>query len=166
PPGCGSGSVPARASALGLGWTGGIDLRAGHLDGAIYEADLHPIGVAFRGAGGATLALTAGVGIGGLRGATATHAPVEASLEVPLGPVRVLARAGLGWRVSGDEYADDAFGLADEATGLVGLRLGRDRRYWATATAGAGPFLAVTYRSLGGGELWGVTLGGQLWGGN
>jgi hypothetical protein len=31
--------------------------------------------------------------------------------------------------------------------------------------AGAGAFLAVPYRNLGGGQIYGVALGGQLWGG-
>jgi hypothetical protein len=66
----------------------------------------------------------------------------------------------------GETYADDAFGIADEATALAGLRIGRDRGYWSTVRAGAGPFAAVTYRNLGGVDVWGVALGGQLWGGN
>lgn len=155
-----------RATPLGLGWTGGVDLRAGALDGGVYEVDAHALGVALRSGGGAVLAVTGGVGVGGPRGPGATHVPVEASLEVPLGPARVLARAGLGWRLGGDPYDDDALGFADEATALVGVRLGRDVRYWATNVAGAGPVLAVTYRRFGGAELWGVAVGGELWGGN
>jgi acylglycerol lipase len=148
-----------------VGYTGGIDLRGGYLSGARYEADAHLLGLAVR-SGATTLSLTAGVGIGGLRGAGATHLPVELALEAPLGPTRLLARAGLGWRLGGAAYADDAFGIADEATALAGLRLGRDHGYWSTVRAGAGPFLAVTYRNLGGVDVWGVALGGELWGGN
>jgi hypothetical protein len=84
-------------------------------------------------------------------------------VEAPLGPTRLLARAGLGWRLGGARYTGDAFGVADEATALVGLRVGRDLGYWSTVRAGAGPFVAVTYRNLGG-ELWGLALGGELWG--
>jgi hypothetical protein len=148
-----------------VGYTGGIDLRGGYLLGARYEVDGHLLGLAVR-SGATTLSLTAGVGIGGLRGAGATHLPVELALEAPLGPTRLLARAGLGWRLGGATYADDAFGIADEVTALAGLRIGRDRGYWSTVRAGAGPFVAVTYRNLGGADVWGVALGGELWGGN
>jgi alpha-beta hydrolase superfamily lysophospholipase len=148
-----------------VGYTGGIDLRGGYLSGARYEVDGHLLGLAIR-SGATTLSLTAGIGIGGLRGAGATHLPVELALEAPLGPTRVLARAGLGWRLGGAAYTEDAFGLADEATALAGLRLGRDHGYWSTVRAGAGPFVAVTYRNLGGVDVWGVALGGELWGGN
>ncbi|HEX2685625.1 MAG TPA: alpha/beta hydrolase [Kofleriaceae bacterium] len=147
------------------GYTGGIDLRGGYLSGARYEADAHLLGFAVR-SGATTLSLTAGVGIGGLRGASATHLPVELALEAPLGPTRLVARAGLGRRLGGADYADDAFGIADEATALAGIRLGRDRGYWSTVRAGAGPFVAVSYRNLGGADVWGVALGGELWGGN
>jgi alpha-beta hydrolase superfamily lysophospholipase len=148
-----------------LGYTAGLDLRAGALDGARYEADAHLLGLAVR-RGAASASLTAGVGAGGLRGAGATHLPVELALEAPLGPTRILVRGGLGWRLGGARYADDAFGLADELTALAGLRLGRDRAYWSTVRAGAGPFVALTYRNLGGADVWGLAIGGELWGGN
>lgn len=149
----------------GLGYLGGLDLRAGYLDGGHYELDGHLAGLALRSTGGALVAITGGVGVGGVRGAGALDAPVELAVELPAGPTRLMARAGLAWRLTGDAYADDALGVADEASALVGLRLGRDRRYWSTVAAGAGPFLALTYRNLGGGELYGVAVGGQLWGG-
>jgi len=58
--------------------------------------------------------------------------------------------ASLGWRLGGARYTDDAFGIADEATALAGLRIGRDRGYWSTVRAGAGPFVAMTYRTSAG----------------
>lgn len=148
-----------------LGYAGGVDLRAGALDGAYYELDAHLLGIAAR-SGAATLSLTAGIGIGGLRGAGATHLPLELAIEAPLGPTRLLARAGVGWRLGGAAYAGDALGIADEVTALAGLRIGRDVGYWSTVRAGAGPFVALTYRNLGGSDIWGISLGGQLWGGN
>lgn len=152
--------------ALGLGYVGGLDVRGGRLDGGYYHVDAHALGVALRGAGGAEIALTGGVGIGGVRGNGAFRAPVELSLELPLGPTRLLARGGLAWALSGDDYLDDAFGIADEASALVGFRLGRDRHYWGSVVAGGGPYLAFTYQNLGGGELFGAALGLDLWGGN
>ncbi|HET7502056.1 MAG TPA: alpha/beta hydrolase [Kofleriaceae bacterium] len=148
-----------------LGYTGGVDLRAGYLRGGQFALDAHLVGIGVRG-GAATASLTAGAGIGGVRGAGATHLPVELALEAPLGPTRLLARAGLGWRLGGDRYAGDAFGLADEVTALAGLRLGRDQAYWSTVRAGAGPFVAVSYANLGGDAVWGIALGGELWGGS
>jgi len=153
------------ATGRTLGYTGGVDLRAGYLDGGRYEVDGHLLGVAMR-QGSATLALTAGLGVGGFRGAGATHVPVELALEASVGPTRVLARGGVGWRLGGARYAGDAFGLADEATGLLGLRIGRDVGYWSRVRAGAGPFVAVTYRNLGGADVVGIAIGGELWGGN
>ncbi len=155
-----------RAGALGAGYLGGVDLRAGRLDGGYYDVDAHVIGGALRGRGGALLAVTGGVGIGGVRGAGATRAPLEISAELPLGPTRLVARASLAWRLGGERYASDALGLADEAGALVGVRLGRDRRYWSEVVAGGGPYLALTFRNLGGAELFGVALGLEIWGGN
>jgi acylglycerol lipase len=173
--GLGDGSLTAgvrarfgigSATALNLGFLGGVDLRGGYLDGSVYEADAHLLGLVARTRAGALMGLTGGVGLGGPRGASATRAPVELSLEVPAGAARVLARAGLAWRLGGAAYADDAFGLADEAGALVGVRLGRDRRHWADVTAGAGPYLGVSYRNVGGAEHIGLLLGVNLWGAN
>lgn len=155
-----------RATALGLGYFGGLDVRGGYLGGGIYELDAHLVGLAARSRAGAVLAVTGGVGIGGVRGAGATQVPVEIMAELPAGPVRLLARAGLGWRLSGAEFAGDAAGLADQASALIGVRLGRDTGYWADLSAGAGPYLAATYRDLGGAEYVGLALGLDLWGGN
>jgi alpha-beta hydrolase superfamily lysophospholipase len=153
--------------ALGgpIGYAAGLDVRGGYFDGGHYELDGHLVGVAARLAG-ATILLTGGVGVGGFRSNSATHLPVELSLEAPLGPTRVLARVGLGWRLGGPQYADQVLGFADEATALVGVRLGRDLHYWDHVRAGAGPFLAGTYRNLGGTNVWGIAIGGEFWGGN
>jgi hypothetical protein len=143
---------------LGAGYALGAELRAGYLGGGIYEADAHPLGIALRSPGGATATLTAGAGLGGVRGNTASHAVVELAGELPAGGVRLLARAGLGWTLGGSSYGDDAHGVADELTALVGVRLGRDR-WWGDYRAGGGPYLALGYRDLGGAELFGLALG-------
>lgn len=152
--------------ALGAGFFAGLDARAGRLDGGYYEADAHVLGIAVRGANGALLSITGGIGIGGVRGASATHVPVELGAEIPLGPTRVVARGSLGWRLGGDAYADEALGPADEVGAVFGIRFGRDRRYWGSVVAGAGPLIAVTYRNLGGGELVGISLALEQWGGD
>lgn len=151
--------------ALGAGYHGGLDLRGGRLDGGHLEADAHLLGLALRGRGGALVAVSGGIGVGGVRGLGATRAPLELAVELPLGPTRALARAGLAWRLGGVRYADDVRAVADEASAAVGVRLGRDRRYWTEVVAGGGPFLVLTYRDLGGAELYGVAVGLGLWGG-
>lgn len=164
----GLGVTAGLRARFGKGvYAGGIDLRAGAFPngpGALYEADLHALGVGLHTRGGALIAITGGIGIGGVRGASATHLPVELSLEAPVGPLRALARGGIGWRVSGDRYVTDAHGLADELSGLVAIRLGGDHRYWSRVVAGAGPYVGVTYRDLGGVEFYGVALGVDMWG--
>jgi alpha-beta hydrolase superfamily lysophospholipase len=161
-----SGGVRIRLGLGGrVGYLGGLDLRGGYFHGGRYEADLHALGLAVRSAGGATLSITGGIGAGGLRGSDAVHVPVELALEAPLGPTRLLARAGVGWVVSGDDYATTV-GFADELTALVGVRLGRDIGYWSTVRAGTGPFLAGAFRDLGGTKIYGIVVGGELWGGN
>jgi hydroxyacylglutathione hydrolase len=142
----------------GAGYAFGADLRAGYLDGGIYEADAHPVGLALRTADGCIVMVTAGAGLGGARSNTASHALVELTGELPAGPLRVLARGSVGWALGGRGYASDAHGIADELTALVGVRLGRDHA-WGDYHAGHGPYLAVTYRDLGGAELLGVALG-------
>jgi len=70
----------------------------------------------------------------------------------------LLACGSLGWVLGAPGYATDAHGVADELTALVGVRLGRDHA-WGDYRAGHGPYLALTYRDLGGAELFGLALG-------
>jgi glyoxylase-like metal-dependent hydrolase (beta-lactamase superfamily II) len=144
--------------ALGAGYVIGADARAGYLNGGIYELDAHPLGLALRDADGALVMVTGGVGLGGVRSSTASHAVVELAGELPAGPVRLLARGSVGWALGGAAYAGDTHGLADELTALVGVRLGRELA-WGDYRAGRGPYLALTYRDLGGAELLGIALG-------
>lgn len=163
-----TGGVRVRAmlgrGTLGAGYGFGADVRAGYLDGGLYEADLHPIGVVLRSAGGGYLSLTAGAGLGGVRSAGASHAVTELAGELPAGAVRLIARASLGWRLGGPAYASDAHGIADELGAQVGVRLGRDRR-WGDYRSGRGPYIALSYRDLGGAELFGLALGFEAFAG-
>jgi len=157
-------AIVGRAGGAGLGYAFGGELRAGYLDGGIYELDGHPIGLALRGATGGALLVTAGAGLGGIRSATASHAVVELAGELPAGPLRILARVGAGWALGGPAYARDARGIADELTALIGVRLGGDRA-WGDYRAGHGPYLALGYRDLGGAELFGIALGAGVFAG-
>jgi glyoxylase-like metal-dependent hydrolase (beta-lactamase superfamily II) len=148
----------------GLGYALGAELRGGYQGGGIYEADAHPIGVALRDAAGRFVAVTGGAGLGGVRGNAASHAVVELAGELPVGPLRLVARGGLGWALGGPAYAGDAHGVADELTALIGVRLGGERG-WGDYRAGHGPFVALGYRDLGGAELFGLALGFEVFAG-
>ena len=157
------GSTGELRVRFGFGpYEGGLDLRAGYLTKAYYQADLHALGVGLR-TGPASMALTGGIGFGGLAGASTIRIPVELSLELSVGPARLLARGGVAW--ANATYASKV-GFADEARALLGLRLGRDVGYWSTVRAGTGPFVAATLEDLGGDKIVGVAIGGELWGAN
>lgn len=160
-----TGGLRVRAGVRRIGYVGGVDLRAGYSDGPLLAGDLHAVGLGARSAGGTSIALTGGVGARRAGGSTTTLVPVELALELPLGAVHVMARAQLGFHLSG-ATTGDGIGPADEARALLGLRIGRDARYWPGTAAGAGPFLAATYANVGGTDVFGIALGGQLWGGN
>lgn len=150
-----------------LTYYGGLELRAGARNGFRYEATAHLLGLA-TGTRTTLLAVTGGLSFSNLRDSAALSAPVELSFEASLGPTRLLARAAASWAVTGDDAPSSALGAteASELSALVGLRLFADHSYWATTAAGAGPYLAVTYRNLGGAKLYGLSLGMHLWGGN
>jgi len=143
-----------------LGYLGGLDVAAGSLGGAYASLDVHALGVAVRGRAGAFAAVTAGGGVGGVRGISASHAFVELSGELPVGPVRLLARAAGGWRLGGVRYSASSLPV-DELTALAGVRLGRDRP-WGRVVAGRGPYLAGTYQRFGGASWLGAVLGFEL----
>jgi hypothetical protein len=64
-----------------------------------------------------------------------------------------------------DDRLDDLDALVQAArAGDPGRGDPADRA--ATVRAGAGPFVALTYRNLGGDDVWGVAIGGELWGSN
>lgn len=147
-----------------LTYLGGLDLRAGAHDGFTYEATAHVLGLATR-TRHTLLSATAGLSLSDLRASAALSLPVELAFESSLGPTRLLARASAAWSLTGDDYADTA-PFSDELSALLGLRLFPDHAYWATTVAGAGPYLAATYRNLGGTSFYGLSLGVHLWGGN
>jgi acylglycerol lipase len=148
-----------------VGWLGGLDARIGTESGLRWEADGYLLGLGARSAAVA-VGLTAGIGGWGIENLSVVRVPAELSLESSAGPVRVLARGGLGWHLNQGGPGTSAAGIADDAFALVGLRLGRDVRYWADVFAGDGPFLAATYTRRLGMEAWGLSLGLNFWGEN
>jgi acylglycerol lipase len=158
-----TGGLRLRQGVGRTGWLGGIDLRAGGEGGFRWEADAHPLGLASR-SGALQVGLTAGVGARGIDGVTVARSPAELMFEAPLGPVRVLSRGALAWRWNHGGPGTSTLGLADEASAFVGVRVGRDTRYWQDVHAGGGPFLGGTYTRRDGLDLWGLALGVDLWG--
>jgi acylglycerol lipase len=161
----GTGGLRLRQGIGRIGWLGGLDARIGSEAGFRWEADAHLLGLGAR-LGKHQLGLTGGIGARGIDGFTVVHAPTELGVELALGPVRTLARGGLGFRINHGGPGSSVLGVADEATALVGVRLGRELAYWADVAAGQGPFLAGTYARRDGVELWGIALGLDLWGAN
>lgn len=148
-----------------IGYVLGFDTRIGGLSGFRWLADLHAIGFGAR-FGSFQAMLTGGMGGRGFDGTNLLRAPVEITVESGAGPLRLLARGGVAWKITSGGPGTSALGFADEATALVGARLGRDRRYWQDVHAGGGPFLGLTYSRLGAVDIFGLALGMELWGAN
>ncbi|MBS2018343.1 MAG: lysophospholipase [Deltaproteobacteria bacterium] len=148
-----------------IGYLAGIDLRIGGLSGFRWLADAHVAGLVVR-SGTFQLGLSGGIGGRGFGGTNLVRTPVELSIEGGVGPLRLLSRAGLAWKLNEGGPGTGALSIADEATAFLGARLGADRRYWADVHAGGGPLLGVTYARFGGVDVFGVALGLELWGAN
>ena len=161
----GDGGIRFRDGFGRIGYLVGIDLRIGGLSGFRWLADLHAAGFTLR-TGTFQLGLSGGIGGRGFGGTSLLRTPVELSLESGVGPVRLLGRFGLAWKLNEGGPGASALSIADEATALAGVRVGRDRRYWRDVRAGGGPFLGLTYSRFGATDVFGVALGIDLWGAN
>jgi hypothetical protein len=147
----------------GLGYLGGLDLRAGYRDGGHYELDGH---AGRRGA--AVDRRRAGRdhrrrrrGRGARRSARSTRRS-SWRWSCRSGPTRLLARAGLAWHltdVDADADAEPVTGLADQAQAFLGLRLGRDRRYWSSGARWRRALRRLTYQASGEATGYGVAIG-------
>jgi len=159
------GGIRFRDGFGRIGYLAGIDLRIGGLAGFRWLADAHVAGFTFR-SGTFQLGLSGGIGGRGFDGTNLVRIPAELSLEGGAGPVRLLGRFGAAWKLNAGGPSTTALSIADEATALAGVRLGRDRRYWQDAHAGGGPFLGFTYSRFAATDVFGVALGLELWGAN
>ena len=160
-----TGGLRLRQSIGRIGYLGGLDLRAGSESGFRWEADAHALGFGAR-SGTWQLGLTGAIGARGIDGTTTVRVPAELDVEGSLGPMRLLSRVALGWRLNHGGPGTSVLRIADEANALLGLRLGRDVHYWSDVHAGGGPFIAATYSRRDGYDLVGVALGLELWGAN
>lgn len=145
-----------------LGYHAALELRV--RDGVGFA--LLPIGVAARLGRAGEVALSAGVSVGWPAGWSVVELPAQLSIELPLGPTHVLARATAAWIVDGTRPMTRALGVADEVAAVVGVRVGGDRAYWSRVSAGSGPFIGATWTRAADVNMWGVAFGLQLWGVN
>lgn len=164
------GTFSLRTRALvgrRVAWCGGLDGELGGAEtGLVYGVALHALGLAGRWGRGNVVALSGGAGVSGASGAIpfALRLPAELSVALSLGPVRLSAWAGLAWTPLEDARMKSSSWLtiADEVDAGLSLRIGRQRPYWNTVSAGAGPSIGVAYREFMGTRSLGVTLGFDL----
>ncbi len=164
------GTFSLRARAL-LGrnpsYCVGLDGEVGGADtGFVYGLTAHVVGVGGRWGEGNAVALCGGAGFDGVVGAVplAARFPAELSAAVNLGPLRLTAWAGVAWVAGADARREGSTWLTvvDEVDAGLTVRLGRQHRLWASASAGRGPSLGVVYRELMGTRFVGVVLGLDL----
>ncbi len=168
--GAGVRALPGRRLTACLG----ADARGGAGGGgALYAAELYPLGVGLRYAGTSTVSLCAGVGVAGGGGDAVPRAwtfPVELRWEgtgafAVVRPLLV-ARAV---RVAGAEAREDGSPLlsaADEIHLAAGLRVMIPSQPLPGLAAADGVFLGVTYDEAMGDRILGVALGYAFAAGN
>jgi hypothetical protein len=146
-----------------LGYAIGLDLDAGATgSGAVFNAELYPIGVGLRFGRSGALTLSAGVGAGGAGGdvrPTALQIPVELRGRVQLGPVRAMA-----WTVARETPLTDERDLELEAS--IALGWGSQRTYWGGTSSGSGPFVAVTGHRVDDETALSIAIGIEIVGAN
>jgi esterase/lipase len=151
-----------------LGLDGSIGAGA---EGIVAAVDLHAVGVGVPFGDGSLVSLCGGAGFSKIGDAVpfAWRFPIDAALDLQLGPVRLLATAQIAWSVGDEErneIGSETLEPVDELAFGLGVRWGANHRYWSTTNAGAGPYLGVTVHEIGGGRFIGVVLGLDIWGGN
>ncbi len=164
------GALSLRARQLvgrRVAYCAGLDGEVGGAEsGVIYGATLNALGLAGRWGRGDMVALTGGAGVSGAPGAIpfALRFPAELSLALALGPVRLSAWAGVAWTPFEDarQKGSSWLTVVDEVDAGLTMRIGRQRPYWGSVSAGAGPSIGVAYREFMGTRSIGVTLGFDL----
>ena len=152
----------------------GADTRGGAGGGgALYAAELYPIGIGLRYAGTSQLSLCAGVGVAGGGGEAVPRAwtfPVELRWEGtgafavvrPLLVARAVRVAGADAR----EHGSPLVSAADELHLAAGLRVMIPSQPLPGLAAADGLFLGVTYDEAMGDRIVGVALGYTFAAGN
>ncbi len=156
-----SGELHARMSIGGgaVAYHGELEVRV--RDGV--GVTVLPVGVATRLGRAGEISLAGGITAGWPGGWGDLAVPARVSLELPLGPAHVIARATASWVVRGAAPPSRTVG-ADAVGAMLALRFGGDHDYWSRLSAGAGPFVGATWGRSAGIDVWGVVLGIHLWG--
>ena len=144
-----------------FGYSAGLDLAAGSTlrgAGLAYDVALLPAGVGLRLGEKSFVAFAFGIGAMGAVGQLddAVTFPLDLTLELDGGPVRLLAR-GRATYISAAPSREDGARFADELEAMVGIRVGR--RYTRFAPSGNGYFAGVSYREMLGDRFVGAVIG-------
>jgi hypothetical protein len=155
-----------------VGFHAGLDLAAGGTidpGGLAYDVALFPAGAALRLGETGFLAVGIGVGASGATGTLddAFTVPVDATLELGGGSVRVLARGRGTFVFAADARQDGArtLGGFDELEAMFGVRVGRHARAWGFSSS-TGYFAGVAYRELMDSRMVGLVIGYAIAGGS
>ncbi len=167
-----SGSFALRSRLLigrTVGYVAGFDGEVGGSDnGPVYGLTLRFAGIGARWGRANLVALDVGVGFDGVESSVplAGRFPVQLSLGWSLGPVRLDAHAAVAWTIGADARRDGSSWLpfGDEFDAGLRVRLGRQRQYWASTSAGGGPALGILYREFMGTRSIGLALSIDLTG--
>ncbi len=167
-----TGTFSLRTRALvgrTVAWCGGLDGEVGGADaGFVYGLTGYLLGGALRWGRSNGVCLTGGAGFSGAGDAVpfAGRFPAELSVVQQLGPVRVQLWAHAAWVLGDDRRSNGSqtLSFADEAEAGLSVRIGKQRQYWSTTNAGAGPSLGVVYREFMGARSVGLVLGLDLTG--
>lgn len=148
-----------------IGFHGGFDFAFGgtvHAGGFAYDVGLFPLGVGVRLGRTGVFALGTGVSFMGAVGTIddAVLLPLEATLELGGGRVRLLARGRASYIAGADgrQSAAPSVPFADELDAMVGLRIGHHYEDYGFPT-GNGYFIGASYRELAGTRFAGIVIG-------
>lgn len=148
-----------------IGFHGGFDFALGgtlQAGGFAYDVGLFPLGVGVRLGRTGVLALGTGVSFMGAVGTLddAVLLPLEATLELGGGRLRLLARARASYVAGADgrQSAAPSAPFADELDATIGLRIGRHYEDYGFPT-GNGYFVGASYRELACTRFAGIVIG-------
>jgi hypothetical protein len=148
-----------------IGYHAGFDFALGgtiHGGGFAYEFSLFPTGVGVRLGTTGLFAVGAGVSFMGAIGTLddAVAIPLEATLELGGGRVRLLARARASYIAGADgrQSAAPSAPFADEIDATIGVRIGRHYEDYGFPT-GNGYFVGAGYREIAGTRFAGLVIG-------
>lgn len=151
------------------GYCVGLDGEIGGGDtGLLAGLTAYATGISLRSGDGDVIALCGGAGLDGVAGSVpfAARFPVELSLGLGLGPVRIGPWLRADW-IAGEPARQDGVDWltpVDELSAGLLVRLGRQHRYWSPVSAGGGLAVGLVYREFMETRSFGVLFGLDLTG--